>query len=315
MRICYIKQAENVDEYINYTSKLNIKFMKNIIMNVKRILGIITIKPIGDGILFFVPYKKKNEIKLADKIAKKLQYYNIENIVIENKLQSDNFKNILYEYNINILNGRWLFKFLLIDILKYISNLKNEKLESLELSLTVNDLDEITINSIYEIASCVKRLNIVTNNIERLKNIENKLYRENGIMITISNNKRKSLAKSKIILNMDFPEEILNKYIINRKAILINIDGKTNINSKTFNGINANYYEIRIKEHIMKKFIENNMLETFDKTILYESLIYNKNRYQKITEKLRKDSIEIIGLIGNNGKINEKEFKEILKIT
>lgn len=308
MRICYIKQAENVDEYINYTSKIKAGTIKKVIMFYKKIFNIITVKPLGEGILFFVPYKKKNEIELANKIAKKLKYYNINNVVIDDELQVDNFKNRLYENNINILDGRWLFEFLLIDVLKYISNLKNEELKNGEITIAVNDVDEIAVNIIYELAENIKRLNVVTNNIEKLKNIENKLYKEKGIMITLTNNKRKSLAKAKIILNIDFPEEMLNKYTINKKAILVNIDSKININNKTFSGVNINYYDIKISDDIMKKFIENNVYKTFDKTVLYESILYSKNRYQVIREKIMKDEIKINGLIGNNGMVNEKEF-------
>lgn len=309
MRICYIKQAENIDEYINYTSKIKVKFIKKIIMYYKNILNIITVKPIGDGIILFLPVTN-NKIKLANKVVKKLKYYNINNIVIENKLEIDDFKNRLYENNINILNGRWIFNYLIIDVLEYIIKVKEVSLENQEVTLLVNDLNETAISNIYQIASKVKRLNIVSNNISNLKNIENKLYNEQGIMITVSNNKRKSLAKSKIILNLDFPEEIINKFNINKNAILINIAEKVKINSKSFNGININYYDIEISNNIMKKFIDNNVYENYDKTILYESMLYGKNMYHNIIEKLKKDKVEIKGVIGNNGIINEKELKE-----
>jgi len=127
-------------------------------------------------------------------------------------------------------------------------------------------------------------------------------------MITVSNNKRKSLAKAKIILNIDFPEEMLNKYIINKKAILINIEGKVKINNKTFNGVNINYYNIEINNNLMNKFIENDMIKSFDKNILYESMLYSKTKFQNIREKIKKDEIIIKELIGNNGIINEKEY-------
>ena len=72
-------------------------------------------------------------------------------------------------------------------------------------------------------------MNIVTNNIEKFKKLEDKIM-ENGIMITIGNNKKKSLMKSKIILNIDFPNELINKYMIKEDAIIINVPGKVKIN-------------------------------------------------------------------------------------
>ena len=75
-------------------------------------------------------------------------------------------------------------------------------------------------------------MNIVTNHIEKFKKLEDK-FMENGIMITIGNNKKKSLMKSKIILNIDFPNELINKYMIKDDAIIINVPGKAKINMKS----------------------------------------------------------------------------------
>lgn len=313
MRICYIKQAKNLDEYINYTSKIKNKFIKDIIMKFKMIFNIITVKPFGDSIIFIVA--KNNKIKIAKKIIRKLKYYNINDVVLENKLHIDDFKNTLYENNINILDGRWLFNYLIIDIMKYITELKQEKLENQEISVLVNDLTDVSTYNIYELAEKVKRLNIITNNIDKFKNIENKLYKEKGIMITVSNNKRKSLVKTKMILNIDFPEDLINKYNINNRAILVNVENEVKINSKTFNGININFYNIKIKDEITNKFKDNNIYDEFNKNILYESIVYNKIRYQTIKEKIKKDEIVIDGLIGGNGQIDKKEFQKIHKNT
>jgi len=308
MRICYIKQAEEIDEYINYTNKLKSNFIKKVIKSYKTIFNKVTVKPIGDSIILFVAKKKYKEIKLASRVAKKLKYYTITDIVLENKFKSDYFKNVLFENNLNILDGRWLFKYILVDILEYIANIQNEKVENMEVTLLVNDLDEVAVSNIYEIANNIKRLNIVTNNMGKVKYIENKLYEEKGIMITVSDNKRKSLAKSKIIINLDFPEETINRYNINKKAILINIENKIKIQSKSFCGININYYDLEINTDIMNKFIEKGIYNNFDKTLLYESVLYSKNRFNTIRERIKKDKIKLSGLIGNNGLISEKEF-------
>jgi hypothetical protein len=75
MRICYIKQAQNIDEYINYTSKIKLEFIKKLIMYYKKIFNIITVQPIGDGIIFLISNCKYSEVKLANKVIKKLKYY------------------------------------------------------------------------------------------------------------------------------------------------------------------------------------------------------------------------------------------------
>ena len=118
-------------------------------------------------------------------------------------------------------------------------------------------------------------------------------------MLNISNNKRKSLLKSEIIINIDFTEESINKYKIFDNAIIVNINDKINIQSKRFNGININYYKIQIPDEYK--------LEGFQNEIVYESLIYGK-KYKYINERIIKEKIKINRLIGNNGIIKEREF-------
>ena len=152
-----------------------------------------------------------------------------------------------------------------------------------------------------DIARKVKTLNIVTTNINKFRSIEKTLYNEYGILLNISNSKKTSLVKSRIILNFDFPEEIINRYVINRNAIVVNFLNKVQIYSKKFNGININYYNISMpKEYI---------LEGFSNQIVYESKICNFS-LDKTIKMFYKDDINIKYLIGNKGKINEHEYKK-----
>ncbi len=118
-------------------------------------------------------------------------------------------------------------------------------------------------------------------------------------MITVANNKRKSLAKAPIILNIDFPKELLNKYNIYDEAIIINLKGNMKINSKRFNGININDYEITyVNDDIY--FEDYNILEKYCKKDIYEALIYKKQPFENIIKKVKKDNVKIAALIANN---------------
>ena len=119
-------------------------------------------------------------------------------------------------------------------------------------------------------------------------------------MLNITNNKKKSLLKSEIIINLDFVEENINKYKIYNNAIIINISDKIAIQSKRFNGINVSYYKIGIPDEYK--------MEAFEDEIVYESLIYRKN-YKHISKEISKDGIKVNRLIGNNGIIKECEFE------
>ena len=121
-------------------------------------------------------------------------------------------------------------------------------------------------------------------------------------MLNISNNKRKSLLKSEIILNIDFPEELVNKYKIYDNSIVVNLSEKIILQSKRFNGININDYKIKIPYEYK--------LKGFQDEIIYEALIYGKN-YKNINQEIVKDKIEISKLVGNNGAIDKIEIKSV----
>ena len=118
-------------------------------------------------------------------------------------------------------------------------------------------------------------------------------------MLNISNNKKKSLLNTETILNIDFPEELINKYKIYDKAIIVNLNEKIILKSKRFNGININYYRINIPDEYK--------IDGFQNELIYESLLYGKN-YKNIKEKIKKDEIEINKLVGNNGIITQYEI-------
>ena len=66
-------------------------------------------------------------------------------------------------------------------------------------------------------------------------------------MITVTNNKKKSLMRSKIILNVDFKTNEINKYNIPDDSIIVNFKGDVDINKKRFNGLNINDYEFLMR--------------------------------------------------------------------
>ena len=291
-KIIYIKEIEK-------TSGL-----KFILSKLKKYLNIIKIE---DDKVYYLPIFKENKLseyrikKLTKKISILLEKDVSNSIVLSEYLNKNQLlKNYLYSKNVNILNGKFLFKCLTYKIIEYIFKIKNSKMESGEVSLLINDFTEINKEIIISIAKDIKRLNIVTNNISKCKKIEEYLYEEFGIILNISNNKRRSLLKSEIIINLDFPEELINKYMLYYNATIVNMIGKINIYSKRFNGININNYTIVLPEEYK--------LENFQNEIVYESLIYKKSSYKEINEQIIKDKIEIDKLIGNNGPIRENEI-------
>ena len=81
---------------------------------------------------------------------------------------------------------------------------------------------------------------------------------------------------------MDFPEEILNKFCLPQKSVIINLSNEINIKTKQFNGININYYNIYMKDKYK--------LQGFNDVLIYEALIYDLKK-DDASEKILKDKI------------------------
>lgn len=242
----------------------------------------------------FLPIDKNTNQKQIEKMAKKtnkiIQKYSTSKKVVLSKemYKEQKYINYLNTYGLLIQDGKWLFEILLPEITEYI--IKKKKIENAKISIMINDLTDVEIENIKILSKKYKTINIVTNHIEKFKKIEKQLQENEGIIITITNNKKKSLIKSQIILNIDFPEEILNKYNIQDEATIINVRGNVKINKKRFNGLNINNYEIDFRDD--KKDIKtlNNKFYLKD---LYEAGIYKKQRLSDIKKKILEDKVII----------------------
>lgn len=300
MKICYIKEMNETCD-----------FVKRILIKIKKLFNIVEFSEDKGKTTIILPLFKSNMIKdkkiikIAKKINRKLYDNNIENVVLSNYLEENEIlKQKLYCQNINILDGRYLFYLLIPEIVDYILKRQKKKLENGEITLLINDFTENNARIITYIAQSVKRVNIVTNHSNKFKKLEEYLYNELGIILNITNNKNKSLANAGLIINIDFPEEIINKYEINSNAIIVNIFNEIKIRAKRFNGVNINYY----KAYIPKKY----KMEGFKDNLIYESSIYKYN-YENARKDIITNKIKIKKLIGINGDISENEFCKNLK--
>ena len=154
----------------------------------------------------------------------------------------------------------------------------------------MNDISDLAIYAIQKLVTKYKYVKIVTNHIDRFRNIEEKISEEQGIFINVGNNKRKILSKTNIILNLDFPTELINRYTINSTATIINFKGNVKIKNKRFNGLNINDYEIDWKT--------NPHLEKFESKDVYEAMQYKKQPIEEIFKRMKRDNVTIQYLQG-----------------
>lgn len=249
----------------------------------------------------FKIYADLNKERNITRTIKSLIKNDIRNVVLSKKLKENkNLVNALNANNIKIFNGRWLEKYLTFEILEYIMNQKDIKKEETEIAITTNEITDLTIETIKILAKQYKRLTVVTNHIEKLRRTEKELYDNNGILIVIANNTKKSLIKPKIILNLDFNRQVLNRYKINENAIIVNVEGDMKINSKRFCGTNINDYEIEVgrEESIWRENFENFKIKD-----LLEANLYIRDTFNNIRRKIMKNKVSIKEVFGENGKI------------
>ena len=296
----YIKYTKDYMDVFYENSKLP-KQLEKFIFKIKALFGKFFVKKIPNGELIILPSKSK---ALKKNLEKFIRIYGIKTVCISKDLEEDEF---FKNSDLNILNGKWLYKYLIFNYVKYISKEQENNMQGMEVSFLVNQITELDLENIEDIAKAVKCINVVTNSNSRINRLAKKLYEENGIILNVTKNYKKSLIKSNIIINIDFSEEEINKFAIPRKAIIINIEKKAKINYKGFNGVNIWDYNVAIPD----KYLDNDLnLDSFRKEILYESYLYKNTSPRNILKEIKKDNIYIESLIGQKGIIRKAEFSK-----
>ena len=249
--------------------------------------------------------REKTIETLAKKTANILNKTNCNKVILSKELKKEKgFVNYLYSQNLNIIDGKFLFKIIAPEVLSYI--IKNKKIQEKELKIAIlaNDINEIVLGNIKLMIQRYKNITIVTRHALRLKKFQKDLYEKEGIAIAVTNNKRKAINKANVILNFDFPEEVLNKYTINENANIINFGNKVKVNKKRFNGTTINDYEIKLKNNKLLEIVEydKNIIEKNLLKDLYEAQLYKKQSFDILRKIIKKDKVDIRYLLGNNMK-------------
>ncbi|MBQ7410318.1 MAG: hypothetical protein IJW20_02940 [Clostridia bacterium] len=285
-----------------------LKFIKNRFYKFKYKFVKLKEEKIENGNLLILPNLEKYTY---EKLSKYIKVKCITKVCISDELiENTEFVEFLNQEQVEFFDGKWLFKHMCIDIVKYVCNSKKGNLGYQEISLLSNDIDRVIKQIILDLAPEVRVLNLITQNENKFKKIEKELYNEQGIILNINNNYQKSLSRSDIILNFDFGEEELNKYNINSKSCIINFNDEINIKEKTFEGINVKFFDLILP----RKYIRNSIyLNDFNNVIFYESLIYKKTSPENIKREIKNDKINISFLNGKNGRIRKNEYLKLSK--
>ncbi|MBR3325144.1 MAG: hypothetical protein IKG14_03775 [Clostridia bacterium] len=285
MNIAYVK--------IRKKKELNRgNYIKNIIennkINIKKLLNIVEQDKYHKEIFYLNSLEKESKTKLANKLKEEKMKY----AIVEKG----------YTIDYPLLNGVYTLKSMIPELVDFCFKALKPEINEIYICTEIFSFENISI--IEELTKKAKVVNIVTNN-KRYRNLEKRLE-EKEIFITVSGNKRQSLKKAKILVNLDFSN--LDLYNINRNMIVIDITKCMKI-PKSFDGIIIRGIKANTKK-VIRVFSD---FEEFSKQDLIEAELAKINDYKKSREYIINNKI-YIERIFNKEPITMQEFIRLKRI-
>ena len=286
---------------------------------VRKIFPSIEIKILDNNSIITIHDVQKKGIK--KKLVKYIIKHEIEILVFSKELDGE-FKEEIIESlllqgkgNIQLATGEKLMEYMEMDLLEYILKQQGTNKKQEEIYILFRKDEKINLDFLQSFIESFRMTNIVTNDIKHMKLFQEQLLEKENVLISVSNNKRKALKRAKYILNVNLNKQELNKYQINRNAIVINIRENVKQDDPNFDGININYFAISCPDEYMEKFEQ--IGSNFDLAQLYESVLLQDNvtkrKQEDVYERIKQDEVKITHLIGNNGEIFTEELQKIQK--
>ena len=291
---------------------MKIGYIKEVILKNQFWRGI-EIRIFDNNYVIAVSNKKKDRKKVKEKLARIIKKLGIDAVVFSKELEGD-FKNDICEMiNIKVVNGKKLMEFMEYDIVKYVLDKQNADTKKEDIYIVFKRDSNLNLDFLKRFLENFRLVNIVTNDVDKLKNIQDNLLDNEGILISVSNNKRKALKRAKYILNINLTKEELEKYRINREAIIVNIGENVKYDEPCFDGVNINYFKISCPDEYLERFEQ--VGSQFDLAQMYESILLqdrvDKTKLEAVYSRIKEDNIKIVELIGNNGPISDQELQKI----
>ena len=234
--------------------------------------------------------KKYIDEKVLKKMLKKCKIEDAQFVYSNNIKLSQNLKENKY-------TGKIILRNMIIPLLEHFENNLNIDFRLENIFLTVdNDKNK---DIIVDLGNKCKSISLVTDNIRKLYRLDSKLNKDDNIIVSVSSNRRKALQRARIVVNFDYDETFFENFNINRNCIIINLSNNVLTLKNSFQGSIIEKLEI---DYINKyeNFIN---IDNFDKTILYETFIYDEN-YDNAKEIMRFDNCRIKKVLGMRNEIN-----------
>lgn len=200
--------------------------------------------------------------------------------------------------------------YFLLEELEYILNRQEMNFENAEIYILANEYSKQMKEILEHFMSKFKVVHILSKNQKYYTRWIERLEEEGETNIIYSHNYRKSLLKAKMIINIDFSNQDLKKYKINQDAIILQLYHEKPELKQIFNGI---YIMEMILDYDKQRLGVYTDLNAFSFKEVYISRINQETNMEEVWRKIKKDNIKVRYLEGINGKIEEKEYKNVLK--
>ena len=200
--------------------------------------------------------------------------------------------------------------YIIKEIIEYILKLQNKDIKFEDLYIILKQDKTKYKENIAFLAQFFKTINIVTPNLKTYQKLANKLMEKYGVILTVTNNKKKSLRKAKWIVNFDMTAEEIKKYTIFQKSTIIYVEQDGVYTGNAFEGIHILKAGIDISEEIKDYFRRQFLLPQFSVTVLYESILINKKSFNAVREQMANDRLKITNLYGIRGILSKKELEK-----
>lgn len=292
-----------------------------LVVKIKKWFHIITVKEIYTGLIFILPVFQ-NEKNLQQhlkkcilKVKKLMKKYQISQMVLAQVLQqNESFMqefqdNRQVETKVHILDGKRLMSYLIKDIIEHIASKQGRTIELEDIYVLVKQDSMQYRENIAFLAQHFKTVNIITSCLKNYQKLAKQLEEKQNIIVTVTNNKKKSLKRAKWIVNFDLSSEELRKYAINRTATILYLTKEGVYEENSFEGIHICQAGIDVSQEIKQFFETQHLLKQCPLTILYESTIQKTQNLRQIREKLKKDQVRIEKLYGKRGVLSEREYQ------
>ena len=314
----YLKSLRQRNSYFSKLQYWICFFFFEMVVWLKYITNSITVKQIQGGILLILPFsieKCDEKLPKAMKHVQKLtKNYQITSLVLAEELKKSSYfleKENIFQKQVHIIDGKGLMPYLLKEMIEYILKIQQKPIELEDIYLCMKQNSKIHLDNIYYLTHYFKTVNIVTPNITTFQKMADTIEEKEKIVITVSNNKKKSLKRARIIVNFDFEEKEFKKYTIFRRAILITLNNSNPYEGIGFDGIQIRHIGVDIGKELKDFFSKYHLLETCSLTSLCESLINHKQEFLQVKKQLKKEKVEVVKLYGTKGKIEKKQYLDL----